>query len=125
MAKDEEQKCEYLERVYTIPLSGSKHMPPDYERAKHAIGMIKKVVSRHMKVDMDKVWVDPKLNEAIWARGAKHIPNRIKVKAIRFEDCLVEVDLETEEEKEEVARQKEEKGSETTKNEEKKKEESS
>jgi len=97
MAEDKaEEKCEYLERVYIVPLGASKHMPPDYARAKHAIGSIKKFVSRHMKVSPEKVWVDPKLNEAIWTRGAKHIPNKIKVKVVRFDDCLVEVDLETE-----------------------------
>ncbi|MEM3395864.1 MAG: 50S ribosomal protein L31e [Thermoplasmata archaeon] len=112
----EEEKCEYLERIYIVPLSASKHMPPDYARARHAIGTIKKYVSRHMKVNIDKVWVDPKLNEAIWARGARHIPSKIKVKAIRFEDCLVEVDLETEEEGE-VEEKKEEKKPETKKEE--------
>lgn len=104
----EEEKCEYLERIYIVPLSGSKHMPPDHGRARHAIGTIKKYVSRHMKVDIDKVWIDPKLNEAIWARGAKHIPSKIKVKAIRFEDCLVEVDLEREEEETKKEEKKEE-----------------
>ncbi|MCX8173908.1 MAG: 50S ribosomal protein L31e [Thermoplasmata archaeon] len=106
MAEDE--KCEYLERIYIVPLSGSKHMPPDYGRARHVINTIKKYVSRHMKVGLDKVWVDPKLNEAVWARGAKHIPSKIKVKAIRFEDCLVEVDLETEEEPEKKKEKKKE-----------------
>jgi len=93
----EEAKWEYLERVYIVPLSASKHCPPDHYRARHAINTIRKFISRHMKVDYDKVWIDPKLNEAIWARGAKHIPSKIKVKAIRFEDGLVEVDLEQEE----------------------------
>jgi large subunit ribosomal protein L31e len=46
-----------------------------------------------MKGKAEDVWIDPRLNEHIWERGIQHIPSRVRVKAIRFEDGLIEVDL--------------------------------
>ncbi len=46
-----------------------------------------------MKGSAKDVWIDPRLNEHIWARGIQRIPSQVRVKAIRFEDGLIEVDL--------------------------------
>ena len=46
-----------------------------------------------MKVSEDDVWIDKGLNEAIWARGITNPPIHITVKAVKFEDDLVEVSL--------------------------------
>jgi large subunit ribosomal protein L31e len=46
-----------------------------------------------MKGEPEDVWIDPRLNTFIWQHGAAHIPSKIRVKAIRFEDGLIEVDL--------------------------------
>jgi large subunit ribosomal protein L31e len=46
-----------------------------------------------MKGRREDVWIDPRLNEHIWERGVQHIPSYVRVKAIRFEDGLIEVDL--------------------------------
>ncbi len=46
-----------------------------------------------MKGRSENVWIDPRLNEHIWTRGIQHIPSKVRVKAIRFEDGLIEVDL--------------------------------
>jgi large subunit ribosomal protein L31e len=46
-----------------------------------------------MKGKPEDVWIDPRLNEHIWERGIQHIPSQVRVKAIRFEDGLIEVDL--------------------------------
>jgi large subunit ribosomal protein L31e len=46
-----------------------------------------------MKGRAEDVWIDPRLNEHIWERGIQHIPSYVRVKAIRFEDGLIEVDL--------------------------------
>jgi len=46
-----------------------------------------------MKGTVADVWIDPRLNEYIWTRGVQHIPRQVRVKAIRFEDGLIEVDL--------------------------------
>lgn len=97
---------EELERVYTIPLTVTKIVPKT-KRAPRAIKEIREFVKRHMMEepstdDKDKeppkeVWVDHKLNEMIWSRGIERPPAKIRVKAIRFEDGLIEVSLPDEE----------------------------
>ena len=37
------------------------------------------------------MWVDSSVNDFIWKKGMKKPPSRIRVKAIKFEDGLVEV----------------------------------
>jgi hypothetical protein len=45
------------------------------------------------KAEKRDVWVDYKLNELIWSRGIENPPRKVRVKAIRFEDGLIEVSL--------------------------------
>lgn len=84
-----------LERLYTIPLRRAKWVPRSY-RAKRAVNEIRSFVARHMKADIEKVWIDNPVNEAIWSRGIEKPPSRIRVKVIRFEDGVVEVSLPSE-----------------------------
>jgi large subunit ribosomal protein L31e len=84
---------EEIERVYDIPLRGAKHKSPKGYNAPGAIKEIKRFVSHHMKVDIDHVWIDPHVNELIWKTGIEHIPEKVKLKVIKFEDGLVEVDM--------------------------------
>lgn len=92
---------EELERVFTIPLTVTKVVPKT-ERAPRAIKEIKEYVRKHMmektseedeEKDKKEIWLDYKLNELIWSRGIEHPPSRVRVKAIRFEDGLIEVSL--------------------------------
>jgi large subunit ribosomal protein L31e len=97
---------EELERIYTIPLTVTKIVPKT-KRAPRAIKEIREFVKRHMmeetstdtkdKKPPKEVWVDHKLNELIWSRGIERPPSKIRVKAIRFEDGLIEVSLPEEE----------------------------
>lgn len=87
------QRVEELEREYTIPLRPSQHQPSRRRRAGHALETVRRYVSRHMKGRLEDVWIDPRLNERIWERGIQHLPRNVRVKAIRFEDGLIEVDL--------------------------------
>lgn len=95
---------EELERIYTIPLTVTKQIPRT-KRAPRAIKEIKEFVKRHMmeevpdeeKKEKKDVWVDYRLNELIWARGIENPPSKVRVKAIRFEDGLIEVSLPEEE----------------------------
>lgn len=80
------------ERIITIPLRATK-MAPRTKRAKRAIKEIRDNIVRHMKVSEDKVWIDTALNEKIWERGIQNPPSRISVKAVKFDDGLVEVSL--------------------------------
>ncbi|HEV2165912.1 MAG TPA: 50S ribosomal protein L31e [Thermoplasmata archaeon] len=94
MAKKEEtRRTEDLEREFVIPLRASQHQPSRRRRAGHALLTVRRFIVRHMKGKPEDVWIDPRLNEHIWERGIQHIPGRVRVKAIRFEDGLIEVDL--------------------------------
>jgi len=81
-----------IERTINIPLKATK-MAPRTKRANRAIKEIRENIMRHMKVDADHVWIDTALNEKIWERGIQNPPKRITVKAIKFDDGLVEVSL--------------------------------
>ena len=83
---------EETERIMTIPLRGVKNVPRT-KRAKKAVKEIRAYVMRHMKADEDKVWIDTKLNEKVWERGIQKPPSSVRVKALKFEDGLVEVSL--------------------------------
>ena len=93
---------EELERIFTVPLTVTKHVPRT-KRAPRAIKEIKEYVRKHMAdkgaVGLDDeplkkdVWIDHRLNEILWSDGIEHPPSRIRIKAIRFEDGLIEVSL--------------------------------
>ncbi len=86
-------RTEELEREFVVPLRGSHHRPARQRRAGHAVQAVRQFMVRHMKGTLENVWIDPRLNAFLWERGAQHIPTKIRVKAIRFEDGLIEVDL--------------------------------
>ncbi|MGP8077642.1 MAG: 50S ribosomal protein L31e [Thermoplasmata archaeon] len=87
------RRGEELEREYVIPLRASRHQPSRRRRAGHALLTVRRFIARHMKGKAEDVWIDPRLNEHVWERGVQHIPSLVRVKAIRFEDGLIEVDL--------------------------------
>lgn len=86
-------RTEELEREFVVPLRASQHQPSRRRRAGHALETVRRFVTRHMRGRPEDVWIDPRLNEHIWARGIQHVPRQVRVKAIRFEDGLIEVDL--------------------------------
>lgn len=86
-------RAEEMEREYVIPLRASQHQPSRRRRAGHALETVRRFIVRHMKGAPEDVWIDPRLNEFIWKRGIQHIPSKVRVKAISFEDGLIEVDL--------------------------------
>ncbi|HXY46780.1 MAG TPA: 50S ribosomal protein L31e [Thermoplasmata archaeon] len=92
-AKTPSRRAEELEREYVIPLRPSQHQPSRRRRAGHALETVRRFVGRHMKGKPEDIWIDPRLNELIWERGIQHIPRQVRVKAIRFEDGLIEVDI--------------------------------
>jgi len=92
---EEKTKTTVLEREYVIPLRREWLKLPEYRRAGRAAKAIKQFIAKHMKVperDTDKVKLDIYLNHAIWARGVRHPPAKIKVKA-RKEGDIVKVEL--------------------------------
>lgn len=79
-----------LERIYTIPLRKAKMLTRS-KRADNAVRDVKRYLVQHMKVD--DVWLDNSVNEALWSKGKYNIPSRIRVRATRFSDGVVEVTL--------------------------------
>lgn len=87
----EKTKTDRLEREYIIPLRARWKIVPTYKRANKAVKTIKEFLVKHMKIrdrDLNKIKVDKYLNETIWARGIKHPPSKIKVKAIKEGDIV-------------------------------------
>ncbi len=80
------------ERIMNIPLREAKNSPSS-KRASRAMKLVREFVSNHMDVPKDDVWIDSSTNEEIWSRGIKKPPAKIKVKAIKFEDGIVEVSI--------------------------------
>lgn len=79
-----------LERIYTIPLRKTKDLVRS-RRADLAVRDVKRFLSRHMK--SEQIWLDSSVNEALWSNGKFSIPSRIRVRATRFNDGVVEVTL--------------------------------
>jgi large subunit ribosomal protein L31e len=76
---------DFEERVVTVPLrdvgAEAKH-----ERADRAMRIIREHLAKHFSVDEEAVRLDPSINEAIWSRGRKKPPSKIRVRAARFEE---------------------------------------
>ena len=83
-------KTTELERIYTIPLRKTKDLVRS-RRADLAVRDVKRFLSRHMK--SETIWLDASVNEALWQNGKFSIPSRIRVRATRFNDGVVEVTL--------------------------------
>ena len=81
-----------IERIIVIPLRKTKQAPRT-RRTNRAVKEVREHIARHMKADQDKVWIDASVNEALWANGMRNPPNKITVKAVKFDDGLVEVSL--------------------------------
>ena len=81
-----------MERIMTIPLRKTKQAPRT-KRAARAIKEIRAYIMRHMRVEEDNVWIDASLNERIWENGIRNPPSKVTVKAVKFDDGLVEVSL--------------------------------
>lgn len=83
-------KTTELERIYTVPLRHAK-MGTRSKRADRAIKDVRDFMTRHMK--SEQVWISNDVNKALWARGKFTIPSKIRVRATRFNDGVVEVTL--------------------------------
>lgn len=79
-----------LERIYVIPLRKTKDLVRS-RRADLAVRDVKRFLNRHMK--SDHIWVDQEVNQSLWQNGKFRIPSRIRVRATRFSDGVVEVTL--------------------------------
>ena len=95
MAKKTEVKTEKIEREYIIPLREKGRPVPRYKKTPKAVKTVKEFLVRHMKIrdrDLNKIKIDGFVNEALWFRGIKNPPHKIKVKAIKQGE-IVRVEL--------------------------------
>lgn len=74
------------ERVYTINL-GKAWLSPNNQRAKRAINMIREFSKHHMKTEQVKI--DQELSEAVWTRGIRSPPRKIRVRMSKTDDGYV------------------------------------
>ena len=84
--------AEEIERIYVIPLR-KKIGFKSSKAAPTAVKRVRKYLTRHMKVEEKDIWIDDSLNTALWRYGKYKMPSKIRVKAVKFEDGVVEAYL--------------------------------
>jgi ribosomal protein L31E len=85
-----------LEREYVVPLREAFRETAFYRKTPKAVKALKIFIAKHMKVEernTDKVKLDKFLNEQMWFRGIRYPPARIKVKAKKYSNGIVTVEL--------------------------------
>ncbi len=96
MAKKQAEPKIILEREYIIPLRREWLKVPEYKRANKAVKAIKQFLVRHMKIydrNLRKIKIDILLNNEVRFRGMRKPPAKIKVKAKKFDNDSVRVEL--------------------------------
>jgi large subunit ribosomal protein L31e len=88
----EKDAVKELERIYIVPLKRAKNGPTS-RAAPRAIDDVRYFLMKHMKVEQKNVWIDDSLNKKIWAHGKFWVPSKIRVRAVKFEDGVVEATL--------------------------------
>ena len=83
--------AEEIERIYVIPLKKTGFNSA--KAAPTAIKRVKNYLTRHMKVEEKDIWIDDSLNKALWSRGKYNLESKIRVKAVKFDDGVVEAYL--------------------------------
>ncbi len=76
------------EQVYTVPLRDARNAPRK-DRAARAIGIVKGYMERHL--DARRVKITSDLNERIWSNGSEKPPSKVRVRATKNTEGVVEV----------------------------------
>lgn len=111
MAKKEERK-RVLEREYIINVREEISKVPRYRKTEKAVTAIREFLMRHMKVydkDKDKIKLSKWLNEYLWKRGIRNPPTKIKIRAVKFSDGIIEAELAELTKKVQIEKEKEQK----------------
>ncbi|ABO09242.1 50S ribosomal protein L31e [Pyrobaculum calidifontis] len=87
-----EEKKVVLTREYVINLRRTREVSRT-KRAKYAVGLIRRFVARHLKVEPKAVKLGQALNEALWARSIEKPPRRVHVVVEKLDDGTVRVEL--------------------------------
>lgn len=83
--------AEEIERIYVIPLKKTGFNSA--KAAPTAIKRVKNYLTRHMKVEEKDIWIDSSLNNLLWSFGKYNMQSKIRVKAVKFDDGVVEAYL--------------------------------
>lgn len=83
--------AEEVERIFIIPLK--KTGLKSSKAAPTAVKRVKNYLKRHMKVEKKDIWIDDSLNNALWSHGKYKTAGKIRVKAVKFDDGVVEAYL--------------------------------
>ncbi|KAI9250557.1 ribosomal protein L31e-domain-containing protein [Phascolomyces articulosus] len=84
MAKSTQKRstlADVVTREYTIHLHKLVHGRSFKKKTPHAVKAIKEFATKAMGTQ--DVRVDPSLNKALWARGVRNVPHRIRVRIAR------------------------------------------
>ncbi|MFQ3294982.1 MAG: large subunit ribosomal protein L31e [Halobacteriales archaeon] len=76
---------DFEERVITVPLRKTK-AEAKHKRADKAMTLIREHLAQHFSVEEENVRLDPSINEAVWSRGRKKPPSKLRVRAARFDE---------------------------------------
>lgn len=76
---------DFEERVVTVPLRDVK-AEPKHKRADKAMTLVREHLAKQFAVETDEVRLDSSVNEAVWERGRKNPPSKLRVRAARFEE---------------------------------------
>merc|ERR1712080_337827 len=79
--KSKSVREECIQREYTINLHKRLHSSTFKKRAPRAIRAIRKFATHMMGTE--DVCVHPQLNKAVWGKGVKNVPHRIRVRCER------------------------------------------
>jgi large subunit ribosomal protein L31e len=77
---------DFEERVITVPLRDVTAVAK-HERADRAMKLIREHLARNFSVTPSDVRLDPSINEAVWERGRKKPPRKIRIRAARFDEA--------------------------------------
>lgn len=86
---------DFEERVVTVPLRDAK-AEAKHKRADKAMSIVRSHLARQFSVEEPDVRLDPSINEAVWERGRKKPPSKVRVRAARFEEegeAVVEAEM--------------------------------
>merc|ERR1711937_1134051 len=81
MSKTKSVRQECVTREYTVNLHKRLHSSTFKKRAPRAVRAIRKFATEMMGTS--DVRVHPQLNKAVWSKGVKNVPHRIRVRCER------------------------------------------
>ena len=77
----------------TVPLRGAWNITR-YKRSPRAITIIRNQVIRHLKVgEEEELYIDPSVNEYIWANGIENPRRKVRLQITRFEEEDIPIEI--------------------------------